>query len=111
MKSGKVRAIAITSARRSKLLPDVPTLNEQGLKGYEAVGWIGILAPGGSPAAALDRLSAETQKVVDQPDMEKRMADLGLVPMEQTREKFRDFIRSEIQKWAKVIAAAGVKVE
>jgi len=111
VKSGKVRAIAITSARRSKLLPDVPTLDEQGLKGYEAIGWIGILAPAGSPAAALDRLSAETQKVIDQPDMEKRMADLGLVPMEQTREKFRDFIRSEIQKWVKVIAAAGVKVE
>ena len=109
--SGKVRAIAVTSGKRSPLMPDVPTIDEQGVKGYEAIGWIGILAPAGSPAAALDRLSAETQRVIAAPDMQKRMADLGLVPMDNTREKFRDFIRAEIQKWAKVIAAAGVKVE
>lgn len=111
VKSGKVRAIAVTSGKRSPLMPDVPTLDEQGVKGYEAIGWIGILAPAGSPAAALDRLSAETQKIIAVPDMQKRMADLGLVPMDQTRERFRDFIRAEIQKWAKVISAAGVKVE
>jgi tripartite-type tricarboxylate transporter receptor subunit TctC len=111
VKSGKVRAIAVTSGRRSPLLPEVPTLDEQGVRGYEAIGWIGILAPAGSPATALDRLAAESQKVTAVPDMQKRMADLGLVPMDQTREKFRDFIRSELQKWAKVIAAAGVKGE
>lgn len=111
VKSGKVRAIAVTSGKRSPLMPEVPTLDEQGVKGYEAIGWIGILAPAGSPSAAMDRLSFESQKVIAASDMQKRMADLGLVPMDQTREKFRDFIRSEIQKWAKVIAAAGVKVE
>jgi tripartite-type tricarboxylate transporter receptor subunit TctC len=111
VKSGKVRALGVTSLQRSPFLPEVPTLNEQGVKGYNAVGWISVLAPAGTPAPILDRLAGDIRKIMAQPDVQKRFAELGFTPMSETREQLRTFVRSEMTKWRKVIADAGVKVE
>jgi tripartite-type tricarboxylate transporter receptor subunit TctC len=111
VRSGKVRPLAVTSIRRQPFLPDVPTIDEQGIKGFNAIGWIGVLAPAGTPPAILDRLSAEMQKAIAHPETKAKMDEMGFVAMSETREKFRDFMRAETAKWRKVIADANVKVD
>lgn len=111
VKTGKVRPLAVTSLRRQPFLPEVPTLDEQGIKGFNAIGWIGVLAPAGTPGAILDRLAAEMQKAVADPQTKAKMDQMGFVAMTETREKFRDFVRAETAKWRKVIADANVKVD
>jgi tripartite-type tricarboxylate transporter receptor subunit TctC len=111
VKGGKVRALGVTSLQRSPFLPDIPTLDEQGVKGYDAVGWITLLAPAGTPKEILDRLDQEIAKVLQEPDTAKRLEDLALTPMLLHREQLREFIAAEIVKWRKVVQESGAKVE
>lgn len=111
IKAGKARPLAVTSAQRSPFAPDVPTVAEQGVPGYEAIGWITVLAPRGTPSAILDQLSAEIAKIVQEPATAKRLDELGLTPMLIAREDLRSFIKTDMAKWKKVIEASNIKPE
>jgi tripartite-type tricarboxylate transporter receptor subunit TctC len=111
IKAGKLKALAVTSARRTPLLPDVPTLAEAGMPGIEAAAWHGVLAPAGTPPAIVAKLNAEIVKVLKSPEMQKRLADLGLDPIGSSPQQFTEFIASENVKWAKVVKASGAKLE
>lgn len=111
IQAGKVRPIAVTSIKRQPFLPEVPTLDEQGVKGYDAVGWIAVAAPAGTPAPILDRLAAEIQKIVAAPATKKRFDDFGFVAMTEQRSQFTDFVKSELVKWRKVVQDSGAKAE
>jgi len=110
IRSGQVRALAVTTATRSEALPDVPTLAEF-VPGYEATGWYGIGAPKGTPAKVIDKLNKETGTTLADPEFRARLTDLAAVPMPMTPAEFEKFIGDEIEKWAKVIRAAGIKAE
>ena len=111
IKAGRVRAIAVTSPKRALALPDLPTIAESGVAGYEVTSWNGILAPAATPADIVRRLNAELNKIITAPDMRQRMIDNGFEPVGGTPEKFGDKIRAEIAKWAPVVKAAGVRVD
>ena len=111
IKSGKLRALAVTSARRSVALPDVPTIAESGLAGYDSTQWYGVLAPAGTPRPVVARLHDEIVRALRDPDVMKRLAADGAEPVGSTPEDFAAFIRSESEKWAKVAAAAGIRPE
>jgi tripartite-type tricarboxylate transporter receptor subunit TctC len=111
IKSGRLRALGITSLKRSQLLPDVPTIAESGYAGFEAVGWIGIAAPAKTPAAILDKLNAEVVSIVNQPDAKERLATLAFIPVGDTREHSAAFIKSEIVKWGKAVKESGARVD
>ena len=108
---GEVKGIAIASLTRSPFLPDLPTLAEQGLPGFEAVGWIGLAAPAGTPEPILSRLNAEVRKILDEPAVQERLKSLAFVSAGGTREEFATFIAAEIAKWGKVTKDAGIKIE
>jgi len=107
--SGRLRAIAIGSLKRFSALPDVPTFDESGLKGYEATTWFGLMAPIRTPREIVARLNAEVDKIIKSPDLQTRFVNDGLEPIGGTQEEFGKFIRVEIEKYAKVIKAAGLK--
>jgi tripartite-type tricarboxylate transporter receptor subunit TctC len=109
IRSGKVRAIAVTSAKRSPALPDVPTVAESGLPGYEAIAWQGLVAPAGTPKAVIARLNAEFVKAVKQPDIVAKLNEQGFETVASTPEWFTQYTKTEIAKWSKVIKAAGIK--
>jgi tripartite-type tricarboxylate transporter receptor subunit TctC len=109
IKSGKVRAIAVTSARRSPALPEVPTVAESGLPGYEAIAWQGLVAPAGTPKPVVSRLNAEFVKALKQPDVIAKLNEQGFETVASTPEWFAQYTRTEIAKWSKVIKAAGIK--
>lgn len=111
VQSGKLRAIAVTTTRRSSAMPDVPTVAESGLAGYEVNGWYGLLAPGRTPRAIVGRLNAELQRVLNDSDTRKQFMQRGMDPLTGTAEEFAALIRSEIAKWAKVVRAAGIRPE
>ena len=111
VKAGKLRALAITGLKRSAIVSDLPTLDEAGLKGYEIVGWNGLFVPAGTPRNIVTYLHAETVKALAQPDTKERLATLGAEGVGNTPDEFRAFIKAEIVKWAKVVKAAGLKVE
>ena len=111
IKAGTVRALGVTSSARSPQMPDVPTIAEQGLRGYFAEGWITIVAPAGLAPAQADRLDREIRAVMADPAFSNTIRDMGFVEMKVSREPLRIFIASELTKWKTVIAAAGVKVE
>ncbi len=111
IKAGKVRAVAVTSAKRALALPDLPTVAESGVPGYEVTSWNGILAPAGTPPDIVRRYNAELNKIIAAPDMKQRMIDNGFEPVGGSPEKFGDKIRAEIAKWAPVAKSAGVKVD
>lgn len=111
VKAGKLRAIAVSSGRRSLGLPDLPTIAESGVPGYEATSWNGMLAPARTPADIIKRLNAEFNRIIDLPETKKRMLDNGYEPVGGTPEKFGELIRAEIAKWAPVVKAAGVRVD
>jgi tripartite-type tricarboxylate transporter receptor subunit TctC len=112
IKSGKVRALAVTSAQRSKLLPELPTIAEAGgLPGYGASGWYGLLAPAATPKAVIARLHAESAQALRAPDVVERLSGQGAEPVGNTPEEFGAFIRAEIDKWAKLVQAAKMKPE
>jgi tripartite-type tricarboxylate transporter receptor subunit TctC len=111
VKSGQLRGLAITSLQRSPLLPDLPTVNEAGLPGYEAGPWYGFLVPTGTPADAIARLNAESLKSMTFPEVKERMAATGLTPLGSTPEEFSALVRSEVEKWGKVVKATGMRVD
>lgn len=111
VQSGKLRAIAVTTTRRSPAMPDLPTFIESGLAGYEVNGWYGMLGPGKMLRAVVNHLNAELQKVLADPDTQARFAASGIEPAPGTADAFAALIRSEIVKWDKVVRAAGIKAE
>lgn len=111
VKSGKLRAIAVTSAKRSALLPDLPTVAESGLPGYEAMPWLGVLAPAGTSPEIVDRLNKEITKVLAIPEVREKYASLSLEIIGGTPQQFADFIKADLLKWAKVVKESGAKVD
>jgi tripartite-type tricarboxylate transporter receptor subunit TctC len=111
IKAGKLRALAVTTARRSSALPDVPTLEEAGLKGFDIGTWFGVLAPAATPRDIVARLNAEMVKVIQAPDFRKRMDEIGAEPTGGSSEQLAAQIRSETGKFAKLVKEANVQIE
>lgn len=111
VKAGKLRALAVTSAKRSAVLPDLPTIAESGVRGFDLSGWYGFLAPAGTPREVVSRLNGEIIKIARTPAMKERYATLGLDPFESTPEQFGAFIKSEIAKWGEIVRRSGTKLE
>jgi len=111
VKLGRLRVLAVTSTKRSPTVPDVPTLDEAALKGYELTGWNGLFVPRGTPRAIVNQLYAETVKALAAPDVKERLAAMSAEPGGESPEKFAVFIKAEIRKWAKIAKEAGLKVE
>ena len=111
IKAGKIRALAVTTAKRASMLPDLPTIAEAALPGYEANNWYGLVAPAKTPRAAIERLNAETVKILGSAALRDIYFTQGLEPTPSTPEAFGAYIKSEIAKWAKLVKAAGVKPE
>jgi tripartite-type tricarboxylate transporter receptor subunit TctC len=109
--AGKVRAIASSGQTRSAVMPDIPTVSEAGVPGYDAVIWLGIMVPAGTPKPIVDRLNAEIQKVLAQPEVKADFAKQGAVPMQMSADQFAKFMAQDIEKWAKVVKASGAKVD
>lgn len=110
-RSGRLRAIGMTSAERSKAEPEIPTLAESGLPGYEATNWHGLIGPKGLPRPIVDRLNAEVRKIIAHREMEKTLQANGIDPAGGTPEQLHDYLRRELEQWRKVITSAGIKVE
>jgi len=110
-RSGRLRALAVTSRERVPAMPQLPTVSESGLKGYESSQWYGLLAPAGTPADVLGLLSSQVMKIMQAPEMKQRLTGDGLVAVGSTREQFAAHIEVELAKWAKVIKASGARVD
>jgi tripartite-type tricarboxylate transporter receptor subunit TctC len=111
IQSGKLRALAVTSAKRVKSLPNVPTMVEAGVPGYDLVSWQGVFAPAGTPKDVVQRLNAELVKILKQPDVRERFESLGLEPVGNTPEEFAAFQKAEVAKWAKVVKDAKITAD
>ena len=111
VKAGKIRALAITSAHRSAVVPELPTLAESGYPGFECVGWFGWLAPARVPAEIVTRLNAEIVRILKLPEIHERLLGLGADPVGNTQQAFAAFVKSEHGKWARVIKEAGIRAE
>ena len=111
IKAGKLRPIAVTSAQRAPALPDIPTIAESGLPGFEATSWFGVLAPAGTPPDIVKRLNGEIDKWLQSPEAKDKLLAQGAVAAGGSPEDFAGYIRSETDKWAKVIKASGAKVD
>jgi len=111
LNSGQVRILGITKLKRSTLLPEVPTLDEQGIKNFNYSTWTGLVAPKGTNPAILDRLSTEVGKIVGMEDVQKRIRGIGMVPIGGSRDDFRAYVKSESEKWKSVVDLTGTYVE
>src|SRR5262245_27423843 len=111
VKSGKLRAIAVTTAKRSSALPSVPTIAESGVPGFDISTWYGIWAPAGTPKEIVGKLSGEIAKIVKVPDVRERLAGLGAEPVGNSPDEFAAYCRSELAKWAKIVKASGATVD
>ena len=111
IKTGKVRALGVTSPRRSGALPDVPTIAESGLAGFDVANWLGVLAPAGTPKEVIARLNAEIKVAMADPDMQRQLAAVGIDPTYSTPDAFAELIRADIAKWAKVVKASGARAD
>ena len=111
IQSGRIRGIAVTTLKRSKSLPDLPTVAESGLAGFEAPAWNGVLVPTGTPPAIINKLHAEIMKNLKQQDFLDKIAVLGFEPVGSTPAEFGDFVKAELAKWAKVTRDSGAKAE
>lgn len=111
VKAGKIRALAVSPAKRSSAAPDIPTIAEAGVPGYDSGAWFGLLAPAGTPRVIVEKLSAETARILKLPDVSKRISELGAEPVGSTPAQFTALIKDEIAKWAKVIKDANVELQ
>lgn len=111
IKAGKLKPIAVASLSRSQLLPDVPTMTEAGLPGFEAVGLATVMAPAGTPAPIIDKISADIASILQQPDVREQLVAMGLDVVGSSPAEFAAYIRSDADKWGKVIREAKIKVE
>ena len=111
IKQGKLRALAVTSAKRVDDLPNVPTINESGYKGFDAVTWFGLLAPAATPKDAIAKLNAEFNKALKTPELSKRLGDEGADPAGGTPEEFAALIKGDIPRWGKVVKESGAKID
>jgi tripartite-type tricarboxylate transporter receptor subunit TctC len=110
-KAGRLRLLAVTGAKRSSAMPDVPTVAESGLPGFEAINWFGLMAPAGTPREIVDRLHAETAKALQDPELRQKLAGLGVEIQPGTPQEFTALLRGETEKWAKVVKASGARAE
>jgi tripartite-type tricarboxylate transporter receptor subunit TctC len=110
-KAGKVKLLGTSGKSRSAITPDVPTVSEAGVPGYEAVIWLGLMAPTTTPRPVLDRLSAEVNKIVNSAEVKDTWGKQGAVPMGMTVEQFERFMREDIAKWAKIVKLSGAKID
>ena len=110
-KGGKLRALAVTTAKRASIAPDVPTLAESGLTGYEVGSWQGVFAPAGTPPEIVKRLNAEIVKIINQPDVKEKLVSLGAEPVANTSEEFGALVKAEVAKWADVVKKSGAQVD
>ncbi len=111
VKAGKVRAIGITSIKRSPFFPDLPTLDEQGLKGFDAIAWAGLFAPAGTPVPVLERVHNEVVKTLNTPATQKRFQDLSMPTIGDSRAEFDRFVKAELVRWGKVVKMSGAKID
>jgi tripartite-type tricarboxylate transporter receptor subunit TctC len=111
IKAGRLRALAVTGKQRSRAFPDLPTIAESGLPGYDVSAWYGLLAPAGTPRAIVDKLNREIRKALQTPDMLQRLAADGSEPVASSPEEFGQFVRDEIAKWGKAVKAANAKID
>ena len=111
IRAGRIKGIAVTTARRSALMPELPTISEAGLAGFDANNWYGIVVPARTPRAIIDQLNAEVMKILNMPDVRSTLLNQGLDPAPGTPEQFGAYIKSERIKWAGVIKASGAKAE
>ncbi len=111
IKTGRVRALAVTTAQRSPLVPDIPTIAESGLPGFETVAWFGLFAPAGTPRDIVARIRDEVAKIVQQPEIRDRIATLGGEPVGNTPEAFASIVRSDIAKWKQVAKSANITAD
>ena len=111
IKAGKIRPIGVLSLKRIPFLPDVPSFDEQGVKGYDITTWTSLVAPAGTPPAILDRMNAEAVKAIKSPDVQQRLTDMGFVGVGSTREQFGAFLKSELAKWANAVKISGAHIE
>jgi len=111
IKGGKVRALAVTSAKRAGAMPELPTIAESGVPGYEMALWIGVFAPAGTPREIAGKLTAEVVRIVALPDVREKLAGMGVDPLGNTSEQAADWIRREIARYGPVVKAAGITAE
>jgi tripartite-type tricarboxylate transporter receptor subunit TctC len=111
IRSGRLRALAVSTRERTPALPDVPTAREAGFKDYEAIGWFGLMAPAGTPAAIVDRLSGEVTRAMANPTLRERTLDQGATPVASKPAEFERFVRDEVAKWTRIIQGAGIKLD
>jgi tripartite-type tricarboxylate transporter receptor subunit TctC len=111
VRSGKLKPLAVTTAKRSPELPDVPTIAEAGVPGYEATSWFGMFAPAGTPAPVLAKLNGALVKVLADPEVKKKLAEQGAEAYSEKPEQFADFIRKESAKWSKVVKDSGATAD
>jgi tripartite-type tricarboxylate transporter receptor subunit TctC len=111
IKSKKIRPIATSMIKRIPQLPDVPTVDEQGIQGFNLNTWSSIVAPMGTPAPILDMLNSEIRKILAQPDVQKRLVDMGFIAVGSSRDEFSRFLTAEYASWAKIVQSSGAKVE
>lgn len=109
IRTGKVKALGVTSPARMEVLPSTPTINESGLKGFEVLNWLGLVVPAGTPPQIIKRLNVATVKVMADPDLRQQLVSLGIEPTSSTPEQFSALILSEIPKWKSVISSTGAK--
>ena len=111
LQSGKLRGIGVSSIKRIPFLPDIPTLDEQGMKGYDAIAWAGLVAPAGTPAPILDRLNAEIVRIVGTPELQQRFATMATIPTYDTREQFSAFLKTDSEQWARAVKVSGATAQ
>ena len=110
MNNGTIRALAVTSLTRSPLLPDVPTVAESGVAGFENSGWFGVLVPAGTPQSIVNKIHADTVKVLERREMKERLSVQGMAPVGNTPAAFASAIQDESKRWEQVVKSRGLKV-
>ena len=111
VRQGQLRGLAVTSLKRTPIMPELPTIAESGLPGFEAISWFGLMAPAGTPAPIVDKVYQQAAKIALEPEMKEKLAQLGLDTTSDPPDAFAAIIKADIAKWAKVIKDANIKAE